>query len=110
MSDPTPPPVTCTLTRKDLEERSIEWADVRTLAISHERLADGARSVFAAAHAEAVEDLAARERSCCGSWLQVETWRVAAGGSTSGEELTMECTTTNPDGVALIHSMVGLSA
>ena len=90
----------CTLTTKALVERSLEWSDLRSLALSREALPDGARTTFALADADALEHLASREMSCCGSWLRIETAR--------SDVFTMELTTDNPEGLGLIRSMAGL--
>jgi len=97
----TPPPIVCTLTTKDRSARSVEWTDVASLALTGEPLPNGARSTFGLNDADAIEDLAERERSCCGSWLRIETART--------DVLTMTVTTDNADGLELIRSMAGVS-
>lgn len=100
MNRAAPPPIVCTLTTKEIVEQTLEWSDLRQLARSHEALPNGARSTFDLVHADAVEDLAGREADCCGSWLDTHTER--------GTVLTLELTTTNPEGVELIRNMAGL--
>ena len=102
MTDSAPPPVVCTLTTKALAEQTLEWNDISPMALSSVALPNGARSTFALTHAEAVEDLAAREMSCCGSWISISTERTHV--------LTLELTTTNPDGVELIQSIACVTA
>ena len=96
-----PQPVVCTLTTKELAERSLEWDDLAPVALSREALPDGARATFALADADAIEDLASREMTCCGTWLRIETSRT--------DVLEMELTTDNPEGLGLIRAMTGLS-
>jgi hypothetical protein len=98
---PAPPPVVCTLTTKALAERSLEWSDIRPMALSNEALPTGARSTYRLADADAIEDLATREISCCGSWLTIKTTR--------SDVLTMTVTTDSLEGVDLIRTMTGLS-
>lgn len=100
MPDPAPP-VVCTLTTKALARRSLEWTDLARLALSREPLPNGARTTFTLADADALEELAARERDCCGSWLHIRTART--------DVFTMELTTDNSDGLGLIRSMAGFS-
>lgn len=98
--NPKPQPVVCTLTTKELVERSLEWGDVAPLALSREALPDGARTTFSLDDADAVETLAMGERNCCGTWLRIETART--------DVFTMVLTTDNPEGLGLIRSMAGL--
>ena len=102
MANPAPPPVVCTLTTKALAAQTLEWNDLAPLALSSVALPNGARSTFALEHADVVEDLATREMDCCGSWLDVS--------ATRGDVITLELTTTNPDGIALIHAVAGITA
>ena len=99
-SPETVPPVVCSLTTKALATRTLEWTDLRGLALSRERLADGARSTFDLADAEAIDRLAAQEIDCCGTWLDITTTR--------SDVLTLELTTENPEGLDLIRTMVGI--
>ncbi|MGI9599125.1 MAG: hypothetical protein ACR2QK_23375 [Acidimicrobiales bacterium] len=96
-----PPPVVCTLDPKQREARQIEWSDVGALALSTERLADGIVATFAPELAADIEALAARELSCCGTWLNIETRR-------RPDAIELELTTSNPDGLDMINRMAGV--
>lgn len=94
-----PPPVVCTLDPNQRESQKLEWSDISGLALTVERLATGVRATFAA-HCEAqLQELADRERDCCGSWLSVAI-------SSNDTGLVLDVTTENPDGAALIYSML----
>ena len=99
-TDPTPPPLVCSLTAEDLAGQALEWTDLQAIARSAVPLPSGARSTYHLDHADAIEDLARREVGCCGSWLEIETART--------DVLTVTITSTNPDGVALIRRLTGL--
>lgn len=92
--------VTCSLSLGDRAVRQLEWADLGSLSLTSERIPDGAASTYPIDMADAVEDLANREKSCCGSWLDATTERV-------GDTIRLEITTKNPDGLAVILSMSG---
>jgi len=94
------PPLVCTLSPAELMTRGLEWGDLRDLAVSTERIEGGVGSTYPIEWAVAVEDLANRESSCCGSWLNTATSRTS-------DQIRLELTTANPDGVDLIVSMVG---
>lgn len=100
MDDATPPPVTCTLTTKELAERTLEWSDLGPLAIDRTELDRGVRSSYPLELADPIERLAAAERDCCGGWLDVVVHRT--------DVVTLELTTDNPDGLEIIHRMAGL--
>ena len=63
-------------------------------------LANGVRSTYPAELAEPIERLAAAERDCCGTWLDIVVAR--------SEVVTLELTTSNPAGLDLIRRMAGL--
>ncbi|GJM39117.1 MAG: hypothetical protein DHS20C19_24840 [Acidimicrobiales bacterium] len=99
--DATPPPVTCTLTTKALAQRTLEWRDLGPLALERTELDDGVRSTYPLDLATPIEQLAGAERACCGSWLDIEVTRT--------DVVTLELTTTNPEGLAIIRSMAGIA-
>jgi hypothetical protein len=99
----TRPPVVCTLTTREMAGQKLEWTDIAAIALRRQRIKNGVTSYFALENAGAVEDLARREQSCCGSWLHIETSR-------EGGELRLQLTSTNPDGLGIIMSMAGFDA
>lgn len=92
--------VVCTLSVNDRGQRGLEWADLGTLALTSERIEGGVASTYPISIADAVEDLAHREASCCGTWLNTTTERL-------GDVIRMEITTENHAGVGVILSMTG---
>lgn len=95
------PPVVCTLAIGRIGPQQLEWTDVATHAVTRVAIAGGAESTFPLDLADQIEELAAREMACCGSWLEISHERI-------GDALRLRLTTTNPEGVALIRSMSGL--
>lgn len=95
---PTVPAIVCTLKPKELATRRLEWSDLSALAVSFEQLPNGVASSYPLELRDDIEDLVDRERSCCGSWMD------SALGEVHGL-LRLELTTSNPDGVAVIHAM-----
>ena len=92
-------PVACTLTTVDAAGQALEWTELRRHALTVERLPDGAAMTFAVERAAAVEDLAAREASCCG-FLAITTTR--------GEEaVRLELTAETEDGRQVIDVLAG---
>jgi hypothetical protein len=94
------PPVVCTLTTKAMAEQSLEWADLQMLASTVESLPNGARAVFPAHQAPAIGALVDREADCCGSWLEIAM-------TPGDDDVMVEMTTSNPEGLALIATMLG---
>ena len=97
------PPVVCTLTTKERAQRGLAWTDLGGLALTSHRIDDGVTSTYSLELADQIEDLATLERNCCGSWLTISTTR-------SGDVITLQLTTSNPDGLEMIESIAGLSA
>ena len=100
--DAEAPAVTCSLTTKALAAQALEWSDAADLAIATVPLPNGSVARYPIAEADRIEDLAAREAGCCGSWMDISTERTET-------ELRLRVTTTNPEGVELIHLMTGCS-
>ena len=92
-------PIACSLTTKDAARQGLEWADLQRHALTATRIDGGAAMTFAVDLADSVEDLAAREASCCG-FLSITTRR------TQGE-VRLEITADNPDAHPLIEAMAG---
>ena len=101
MADHTPPPVICTLTTKELAQRTLQWTDLGPLALDRTELASGVRSTYPPDLAEPIEALASAELDCCGSWLDIAVER--------GDVVTLELTTSNPDGLEIIRRMAGVT-
>lgn len=99
--DTTPPPVTCTLTTKELAQRTLQWGDLGPLAIDRTELENGVRTTYPLDMATPIDRLATAERACCGTWLDIRLTRA--------DVVTLELTTTNPEGLAIIRSTAGLA-
>lgn len=102
-SDDAVPPVVCTLTSGQLDERGLEWTDLGALSLTNELIDGGVASTYPLSLADKIEDLANREISCCGSWLDIAWSRI-------DDTIRIELTTVNPDGLEMITSMAGLSS
>ena len=94
-------PIACTLTTKDATSQFLEWTDLQRHALTTTKIDGGAVMTFDPELADSVEDLAARERSCCG-FLSITTLR-------SDNEVRLEMTADNPDARPLIEAMAGLN-
>lgn len=95
------PPVVCTLSLGKRAVQQLEWSDLAPLALTREAVDGGVVSTYPLALADQIEELAAREISCCGSWLAIRHER-------RHDDLRIELTTHNADGVAMIRSFSGL--
>ena len=93
-------PIACSLTTTDAARQGLEWADLQRHALTATRIDGGAAMTFDVELADSVEDLAARERSCCG-FLSITTLR-------SGDEVRVEMTADNPAARPVIEAMAGL--
>lgn len=93
-------PIACSLTTKDAARQGLEWADLQRHALTATRINGGAAMTFDAELADSVEDLAAREASCCG-FLSITTLR-------SDDEVRLEITADDPDAHPMIEAMAGL--
>ncbi len=92
-------PIACTLTSKDATSQFLEWTDLQRHALTTTKIDGGAVMTFDPELADSIEDLAAREASCCG-FLSITTLR-------SDNEVRLEITADNPDAYALIEAMAG---
>lgn len=99
-TDPVPP-VVCTLTRKELVERGLEWSDLSGLALTSEAIDGGVVSTYPSELADKIDDLVNREMSCCGTWLDSNLVR-------SDDTVRLELTTSNPEGLGLIRTIAGV--
>jgi len=93
-------PIACSLTTKNATSQFLEWTDLQHHALTATKIDGGAVMTFDAELADSVEDLAARERSCCG-FLSITTLR-------SDNEVRLEMTADNPDAHSLIEAMAGV--
>lgn len=92
-------PVACTLTTKEAAKQVTEWSDVAAVAIERSAIPNGMAVVFPASLAATIDDLAAREATCC-SFLSLTTTIVDAG-------VRLEVTSANPDAQPVIELLVG---
>ncbi len=94
------PPLACTLTVGELAKQTLAWSDLAPAALTHKRIEGGAATTYPLTMVDQIEELANRESQCCGTWLNVAVTRLDA-------TVRLDLTTANPEGVALIHSMLG---
>ena len=94
-------PVACSLTTKDAARQGLEWMDLQRHALTAKRIDGGAAMTFDAEFTDSVENLAARERSCC-DFLSITTFR-------SADEVHLEITADNPAARPVIEAMAGVS-
>ena len=95
------PLIGCSLTGDDMVEQALSWRDLGARALSRERIPTGVSATYDSSLSDAVEDLARREMSCCGSWLTLVTTR-------ESDAIRLEVTSENSDGLAMFVSMAGL--
>lgn len=94
-------PNACSLTTKNAARQGLEWADLQRQALTVTKIDGGAAMTFDAQLADRLEDLTAREGSCCG-FLSITTLR-------SDNEVRLEMTADNPAARPVIEAMAGLS-
>lgn len=99
--DTTPPPISCTLTTKELAQRTLRWSDLAPIALERTEIDNGVRSTYPLDMAGPIERLATAERDCCGSWLDISVRQT--------EVVELELTSTNADGLGIIRRMSGLT-
>jgi hypothetical protein len=92
-------PIMCTLTTKDQASQALEWTDLHGKALHTEPLDGGAAMTFPAELAAGVEDLAAREATCC-AFLDIVT-------TVDGDIVRVEITSENPDALPIIELLAG---
>ena len=83
-----------------MASQAAEWAELRTRALRTHRVTDGVAMTFPDELAATVEDLAAREATCC-AFLTITTTR-----SADGIEVTI--TSADPDGRPVADLLAGL--
>ncbi len=92
-------PVACTLTTKEQATRAVEWSDLRGRALSATRVEGGVALSFPIELADVVEDLAAREATCC-TFLALATTRRT-------NDLRLVVTSENPEAGPVIDLVAG---
>ncbi len=97
-SDPIP--IACTLTTADAARQLGEWQQLRRQATEVTTLADGVRMALPVELADTLDDLAAREASCC-AFLTIATSR-------SSGQAVVDITSDQPDALPVISLLVGL--
>lgn len=93
-------PIACTLTTIDAARQGLEWTTLQSQALSATGIDGGAVMTFELDLADSVEDLAARERFCCG-FLSITTTR-------SDDEIRLEITSDSPGARPVIEALAGV--
>lgn len=99
-TDPSNPPVVCTLTTKEASNQVLEWTELRRHVAQAMPIDGGARMTFPAAMEAGIRDLAEREQRCC-AFLSIVT-------SVEGDHLTLDVTSQNPDALPVISQLAGI--
>ena len=95
-----PIPIACSLPPADVARQGLEWNELSGLATATEHIDGGVAMTFGIAQTQRVEDLAAREATCC-SFLSFTTTR-------DGDVLRLEITSRNPDALPAIEALAGV--
>lgn len=101
-SDRAGVPAACTLSLDAAHRQSLEWAELRLHATAVAALATGVQMTLPASMEDDIEDLAARERSCC-SFLSINT-------CVQADSLNLEVTTSDLTVLPLIHALAGVDS
>ena len=93
-------PIACSLPIRDAAQQAGEWTDLHNRIVSSE--SEGGRYVveYPIALADEIEDLAARESSCC-AWLSISTSRQT-------ETIRLELHSENPEAQPVIEALIGI--
>ena len=97
-----PKPIQCSLEPLQAAHQVAEWADVRSHVLQSEEVASGVKMTFPARLRSALEDLAARESSCC-SFLDISVELV-------DEQVVVLVTSDNPKALPTIGLLSGRPA
>lgn len=89
----------CTLSDTERHAQELQWSDLAGRALSRTEVPGGVVSTYPLALAERVEDLAARELGCCGSWMKIQVERV-------DRVVWLSVTAQNDDGVEVIRNFL----
>jgi len=90
----------CTLSSDDRVTQESEWVTLCANATSITMRDDGAVADFALDIADELQALVDAERSCCGSWLDLQITHDA-------ESMQVGVIADSPEGVALVHELLG---
>jgi hypothetical protein len=93
-------PIACSATAEASAKQLVDWTDLSLISDRTSSLPGGVAMVFDMAHVEAVEVLAAKERSCC-SFLSITTSR-------SADKIRLEISSDNPDAYTIISQIAGV--
>ncbi len=99
MSEPIP--IACTLTPKGAADQLDEWATLRAAATDVAPIDDGVTMRFPAELAGTVDDLAAREATCC-AFLSLTT-------RAEGDQIVLDITSADPAAQPVIAIIAGTS-
>jgi hypothetical protein len=94
-------PITCSLSAKGSVDQALEWVDIQQRATRVFAQPSGARMFFPDELATSIDELVAREATCCES-LDFAT-AVADG------EYVLDVTSSNPEAFGLIRLLTGVS-
>jgi hypothetical protein len=94
-------PITCSLSAKGSVDQALEWVDIQHRASHVAALPSGARMVFPLELATSIDELVAREATCCG-FLDFATVVVAG-------EFVLDVTSSNPEALPLIRLLTEAS-
>jgi len=93
--------IACNLTVSEAEPKALEWVGLLEKLVSSRRIENGVSMSFEPSLAPEIEDLAERERACCG-FMSITT-------TLSSEEMRIDVTTENATALPMIESMAGLT-
>ncbi|MFV1962721.1 MAG: hypothetical protein ACC658_12930 [Acidimicrobiia bacterium] len=94
-------PIACSLPLREAASQALEWTDLHRHVVSTEQLPGGLAVTYRTEVADVVEELVAREASCC-RWLSLSTSRNADG-------IKVELASDNPDAWPVIQLLAGRS-
>lgn len=92
-------PIACSLPPTGAAAQLAEWAALHERSSGSESIPGGRRLWFPVELAATVEDLAAREATCC-AFLTIQTARI-------GDEVRVDITADDPDAAPVIDALTG---
>lgn len=96
----SPSPIACALSQKDASAQALEWTELEQHSLGIDPLPNGVRIHIPIERLAALEDLAARESSCC-AFLDIVV-------TAASDRATVEVTSDNPDALPLISRVAGI--
>lgn len=93
-------PIACSLPLRDAAKQAGEWTDLHNRIVRSESGGGRYMVEYPIALADEVEDLAAREASCC-AWLSIATKR-------QSETIRLELESENPEAGSVIEALLGI--